>query len=89
MAKQTQSSHVARRTLSDPGVLRRAVITALIVGTVLTVINQGDRLLHGGLTIGMVLRILLTYCVPFCVSISGAVGAAASSLVKPEDDNAA
>ena len=57
-------------------VLRRSLITALIVGTILTAINQGNRFLDGEVTAAVLLRTGLTYCVPFIVSTSGALGAA-------------
>jgi hypothetical protein len=41
---------------------------ALVVGTVLVAINYGDRLLTGDLAGRDLLKIALTYCVPFCVS---------------------
>jgi hypothetical protein len=43
---------------------------------VLTAINQGDRLLTGRLSLEMAIKVPLTYCVPFVVSTSGALGAA-------------
>ena len=69
------SLRCARHTVLYPSVLRRSLITAAIVGTVLTVINQGDRILSGEFTPGMALKMGLTYCVPFAVSTSGALGA--------------
>jgi len=60
-------------------VLRRSLITALIVGTILTTINQGDRILDGDVSTGVFVKIALTYCVPFCVSTSGALGASRRS----------
>lgn len=62
------------RTTCSTGV-PPSLITALIVGTVLTTINQGDRILGGDITTRVVLKMGLTYCVPFCVSTSGALGA--------------
>ena len=59
-----------------PPVLRRSLITALVVGTILTAINQGNRFLDGDITAAVLLRMALTYCVPFIVSTSGALGAA-------------
>ena len=44
---------------------------ALIVGTVLNLINQGDALL--GLASINWLKLILTYCVPYVVSTYGAV----------------
>lgn len=65
-----------RHALRYRPMLRRSLITALIVGTVLTGINQGDRIVHHGVTAEIVVKMLLTYCVPFAVSTSGALGAA-------------
>lgn len=56
--------------ISD-GVPRRSFIVALIVGTVLNLINQGDALLSG--TKLNLIKLLLTYSVPFCVATYGAV----------------
>jgi hypothetical protein len=41
----------------------------LVVGTVLTLINQGESLLHGPPGVGLTARIGLTYLVPFLVSL--------------------
>ena len=57
------------------GVVLRATRVALIVGTMLAVINHGDRILALSLTGGNVLQILLTYLVPYAVSTWSAVGA--------------
>jgi hypothetical protein len=48
---------------------------ALIVGTILMVINQGDVLLSGQLTALVAAKIVLTYTVPFCVSTYSALAA--------------
>lgn len=48
--------------------LRRSLWVAVIVGTALTALNQGDVLLDGGLTGSLVWKISLTYVVPFCVA---------------------
>lgn len=53
------------------GVPRRSAIVALVVGTILNVINQGDVLFLGGEL--NVLKLALTYCVPYCVATYGAV----------------
>ena len=37
-------------------------------GTVLALINQGDHLLRGHVTVAIALKIALTYTVPFAVS---------------------
>jgi hypothetical protein len=56
-------------------VLRRAVYVALVVGTILTIINQGDVLLAGEITPLVMAKILLTYLVPYSVSTFSALSA--------------
>jgi hypothetical protein len=65
-----------RHVLRTRSVLRRSFITALIVGTVLTAINQGHLIVAGEITRGVLSRAALTYAVPFIVSTSGALGVA-------------
>jgi hypothetical protein len=65
-----------RHVVAHPAVWRRSLLTALIVGTILTAINQGNLILSHGFTREILLKMALTYCVPFCVSTSGALGAA-------------
>jgi hypothetical protein len=59
-----------RCAISD-GVPRRSLYVALIVGTVLNLINQGDALL--GMASINWLKLILTYCVPYVVCTYGAV----------------
>lgn len=61
---------LCRCALSE-GVPRRSFGIAIVVGTILNVINQGDAML-GGNPINWA-KILLTYLVPYCVSTYGAV----------------
>jgi hypothetical protein len=49
----------------------KAFLTALVVGSVLTMINQGDLLLAGEWPPAW--KIMLTYCVPYCVTTWGAI----------------
>ncbi len=60
---------------AEPAVVRRALRTALIVGAVLIVINHGDALFHGDLTVGRVLKMALTVVVPYLVSTASSVAA--------------
>ena len=53
------------------GVPRRSFAVALIVGTILNLINQGDTL-FGGVPLNLT-KLLLTYVVPYCVATYGAV----------------
>lgn len=57
-------------------VVRRAIPTALVVGTILTAINQGGTLVTGDFTSALLWHIPLTYCVPYLVTTWGALGAA-------------
>lgn len=46
-----------------------ALVTALIVGTGLNLINSYDVFFEGNFTSRNVIRIMLTYITPFCVSL--------------------
>jgi hypothetical protein len=59
--------------LQQRALLRRSVLTALVVGSVLVVINQGNVLLAGNFPGSLAWKIPLTYCVPFCVATWGAL----------------
>jgi hypothetical protein len=59
-----------RCAVSD-GIPLRSFYVALIVGTILNVINQGDALL--GYSPVNWAKVLLTYCVPYLVCTYGAV----------------
>jgi hypothetical protein len=54
--------------------LRRSALVALVVGTVLIAINQGDLLLGGRWVPALWWKIPLTYLVPFLVATYGALG---------------
>lgn len=56
--------------------------TAAVVGTILTANNQGDVLLQGALTPGVLGKMVLTYLVPYLVSCNAALVA---SRVGPVD----
>ena len=56
--------------------LRRSGMVALVVGTVLTLLNQGDALFSGGWNDALYWKIPLTYCVPFLVATYGALTSA-------------
>ncbi|HLZ69439.1 MAG TPA: nitrate/nitrite transporter NrtS [Dehalococcoidia bacterium] len=70
-----------QHVIQHPAVWKRSLATAAIVGTVLTAINQGNFILGHGFSQQILLKMGLTYCVPFCVSTSGALGAAR---IRPE-----
>ena len=56
-------------------VLRRTVRIALLVGTILSFVNQGGIILGGDATVVTWLRVLVNYVVPFCVSNAGVLSA--------------
>ncbi len=62
----------------DKAVLRRAVKIALLIGTLLMIINHGDRLLIGTMQSEHWLKALLTYFVPYLVSTYSSVAACRS-----------
>jgi len=53
--------------------LRRSLIVALVVGTLLTLLNQGDIIIAGSWKGALYWKVPLTYCVPFCVATYGAL----------------
>ena len=57
-------------------IVRTSVYTSLVVGTILTLINQGDIYLANRVTATILIKTLLTYVVPYCVSTFGALSAA-------------
>jgi hypothetical protein len=60
---------------TTPSVVRRALMYACIVGTVLISINHGDAILRGQITGPRLTRMGLTAMVPYCVSTLSSVGA--------------
>ena len=56
-----------------PPMVRRSVLIAIVVGTLLTAINQGNVIVQGELSAALAWKIPLTYMVPYCVSTTGAI----------------
>jgi hypothetical protein len=61
--------------LRQPVVLRRTVRIALLVGTILSAINQGGVILGGHATLVLWLRVVANYLIPFGVSNAGVLSA--------------
>jgi len=59
------------RYATESGVPRRSFVVAVIVGTVLNLINQGDAALRGS-SLNWT-KIALTFLVPYCGATYGAV----------------
>lgn len=53
--------------------LKRSLLAAAVVGTILTALNQGDNIFFGQWTGALYWKIPLTYCVPFLVATYGAL----------------
>ncbi|MGH9014463.1 MAG: nitrate/nitrite transporter NrtS [Acidimicrobiia bacterium] len=51
--------------------LRKTILIALMVGTILFCINQLDVVLRGDATTAVWVKSAVTYLVPFCVSNAG------------------
>ncbi len=62
-----------RCALRHRPMLKRSLVAALVVGTVLTALNQGDTLLAGHWSNALYWKIPLTYCVPLMVATYGAL----------------
>ena len=65
--------HCLRCALRYPPMLKKSLIIYLIVGTVLTAINQGNFIAAGDFQAAMVWKIPLTYAVPFTVATIGGI----------------
>ena len=57
----------------EKGTVATSTKVALIVGSILALINYGDRILfHGDMRALDWLKLAVTYCVPYCVATYGA-----------------
>lgn len=72
-----------RCALRHPSLVRRAASIALVVGTVLLLINQGDVVLSGLLPAALFWKVPLTYLVPYFVSTYSTLGAVAARTPAP------
>ena len=61
------------RSARRPAILRRCATIAVVVGTLLTLVNQGDVILSGRGDPSLPLRIIANYLIPFTVSNLGAM----------------
>ena len=59
----------------EASVRRRALKVALLVGSILAVINHGDAVLAGTATATVWIKIGLTFLVPYCVATFASVQA--------------
>lgn len=71
VAETSNSPPRLRRLVFGDGTPKRAFLTALVVGTIVTTINHGDFILVGDWP--PLWKVILTFCVPYCVTTWGAV----------------
>ena len=78
-----------RALIFAPGVQARAIRTSLVVGSILALINHWDNIWASTLSSGAMLKILLTYAVPYCVALYASVSAmkAMTAPANPEDES--
>lgn len=70
-------------------VVRKAVLSSLIVGTVLVAINHGDALISGQIDGMRIFKIVLTMIVPYLVSTVSSVSTMIAIRRRGEHDQAA
>jgi hypothetical protein len=49
--------------------IKTAIIIAVLIGTLLNIINSYDVILEGNFTTRNYIKMILTYITPFCVSL--------------------
>ena len=64
------------RMAFEPSVVRRALLYAVVVGSVLIAINHADAILAGEVGSGRLLKMGLTVLVPYLVSTLSSISAA-------------
>ena len=64
---------------------RTALPVALLVGTVLSLVNEGDAVFQGRFTPAVIVRVMTNYLVPFCVASFGYLAALRRSSERGRD----
>lgn len=67
------------QTASTRSIQLTGLKMALVVGTILNLINQGDSILGGNWELIHWPKLLLTYCVPYCVAVYAGTAARKNS----------
>ena len=67
------------RAAFEPEVVRRGILYSVIVGPILIAINHGDQIAAGAVDRVAVLKMALTFVVPYLVSTFSSVGAMRSA----------
>jgi len=76
---------IACQIASNTSNIKKALKIALIVGTILNLINQGDAIIGMHLENIHIGKLILTYTVPFFVSLYTAVTLAMKRETKPKN----
>jgi len=63
--------HQFSRHARDPVCVARSLRVALVIGSIIALLNHFDEIIEGTLTGTNVLQMLLTYTIPFCVATYG------------------
>ena len=69
----TAAFHCLRCALMHWPTVQRSLLISLIVGTLLTTINQGILIVQGDLSANLAWQVPLTYLIPYCVATIGAI----------------
>jgi len=56
-------------------VVERSIRVAIVVGTILVLINHASGLMHANISLTEGVQMALTYCVPYCVATYASVQA--------------
>ena len=72
-ALQTEASKCLLCSLRHWPMLRRSLLTAFVVGAILSLLNHGDGFVSGSWDGALYWKVPLTYCVPFLVATWGAL----------------
>jgi len=65
--------------------ISRALLTALLIGTMLNIINSYEVFMEGKMTSRNIIRVMLTYITPFCVSLYSSMKAVKQLSLKNDD----
>ena len=70
---QSALTELEESTGVSPSMLQTALRVALVVGTILFVINHGEALIQGEMRHDDWIFAAITYCVPFSVNLHGQI----------------
>ena len=66
--RQLDKHDITLKDMLSRDIVARSLRISLVVGTILVLINHIDALLSGNITFGLLVKIVLTYMVPYSVS---------------------